>query len=326
MYGVDVRRLTDRPVRTVVAHPAAAGVGRLLLAGIRPLLLTLQRVHRRFAWAVPFVSLAGAFFCAGMVIRVFTLGGWPLHDTADFWLAGRHVLEGGPVYQMNPSGLLVFIYGPPWAILWAPISLLPLELVCALVLAAQVLALRYVAGSWVAAGLYCWLPVVSGELTTGNVDLLMAAAILAGIRGRTWPVVLFAFAKIAPAFVLIRASPRGWKQAIATGFVLVALTLPWLELWPQWVALMLAVPPGIESVVPVLVRIPLALVLGGIPRPWALAAAAGLLTPSFHAHTWVVMIPAVRLLWDARPLWMSLPAAQTRASSRAPGSGARNAA
>jgi hypothetical protein len=325
MYGVDVRRHADTPVRKVVAHPAVAGVGRWLRARVRPLLLTVRLVHRRFAWAIPFVALAGAIFCAGMVLRVFTLGGWPLHDTADFWLAGRHVLEGGPVYRMNSSGLLVFIYGPPWAILWAPISLLPLELVCALVLAAQVLALRYVAGSWVAAGLFCWLPVVSGELTTGNVDILMAAAILAGIRGRTWPVVLFAFAKIAPAFVLIRASRRGWKQAIATGFVFFAITLPWLELWPQWVALMLAVPPGIESVVPVLVRVPLALVLGGIPRPWALAAAAGLLTPSFHAHTWVVMIPAVRLLWDARLSRRSLPA-RTRTSSQAPSPDARDAA
>ena len=44
--------------------------------------------------------------------------------------------------------------------------------------------------------------------------------------------------------------------------------------------------------------IPLALVLGGIPRPWAFAAAVGLLTPSFHYHTPVVLIPAVRLWWD----------------------------
>src|SRR3954447_21621674 len=130
MYGVDVRRYTQGPARWIAAHPATLSVRRSVELRSRPARAAIQRAHRRFAWAIPFVAMAGAFFCAGMVLRVFTLGGWPLHDTADFWLAGRHVLEGGPVYQMNASGLLVFIYGPPWAILWAPISLLPLELVC----------------------------------------------------------------------------------------------------------------------------------------------------------------------------------------------------
>ena len=67
------------------------------------------------------------------------MGAWPFHDTVAYWLAGRHLLEGAPVYT---SGLfLAFLYAPPWAILWAPISLLPIDLVVAGMLILQVLAL-----------------------------------------------------------------------------------------------------------------------------------------------------------------------------------------
>jgi hypothetical protein len=257
-----------------------------------------SRAFGRSGWALPFLAVAGALVCAGQVLTWSLLGAWPFHDTADFWLAGRHVLEGGQVYRFDTNGYLNFIYGPPWAILWAAISLLPLQLVCGLLLAAQVAGLRYIAGSWTAAGLLCWVPFVPREFVTGNIDFLMGAAILAGMRGRTWPVVVFAFAKIAPAFVLIRANRRQWLEATAIGAVLVLITLPWIRFWPQWMAVMLANPAGAENVIPALIRIPLALVLGGIPRPWAFAAAVGLLTPSFHIHTPVVLIPAIRLWWD----------------------------
>jgi hypothetical protein len=301
MYGVpELRRLGRSATVERASDLLPAVLGESLHGRTGWIRTSTAAAVRRTAWALPFVALAGVAVGAGLVLKAYSLGAWPLHDTADYWLAGRHVLEGAPVYRIDHDGFLNFIYGPPWAILWAPISLLPLPLVCVLLIVAQVVAFRYIAGSWVAVGLLCWLPAVSGEFTTGNVDFLMGAAILAAVRGRTWPVVLFAFAKIAPAFVLLRASRRGWIEAIATGFVLVALTLPWIGFWPQWLAVMLANPAGAESVIPVLVRVPLALVLGGIPRPWALAAATGLLTPSFHAHTWVVLIPAVRLWWDGR--------------------------
>jgi hypothetical protein len=231
------------------------------------------------------------------VIQWSLMGAWPFHDTVAYWLAGRHVLEAAPVY--TGGAFLAFLYGPPWAILWAPISLLPVDLVVAGLLVLQVLALRYIVGSWLAVGLVAWLPFVPRELVTGNIDFLMAAAILAGIRGAGWPVSLFSFAKFSPAVVLLGAGRRQWRAAIVAGNVLIAITAPWWHLWPEWVAMLFSNPEGGDSVIPLLVRLPIVAALVAVRRPWALAAAAALLTPAFHFHSFVLLLPAALLLTDA---------------------------
>jgi hypothetical protein len=222
------------------------------------------------------------------------MGAWPFHDTVAYWLAGRHILEAAPVYAAS-GPFLAFLYGPPWAILWAPISVLPIDLVVAGLLVLQILALRYIVGSWLAVGLVAWLPFVPRELATGNVDFLMASAILAGIRGAGWPVSLFAFAKFSPALVMIGASQRQWREAFIAGLVLVAITLPWWYLWLDWAQMLLANPQGGDSVIPLIVRLPLVAALVAIRRPWALAAGAALLTPAFHEHSLVLLLPAAVL-------------------------------
>jgi len=246
---------------------------------------------------VPVLSVAGALVCAGQIVQWSLLGAWPFHDTVAYWLAGRHLLEGAPVYT---SGLfLAFLYAPPWAILWAPISLLPIDLVVAGLLILQVFALRYIVGSWLAVGLVAWIPFVPRELATGNVDFLMAAAILAGIRGSGWPVSLFAFAKFSPALVLLGGSHRQWRTAVVVGVALVAITLPWWHLWVDWVAMLLSNPEGGDSVVPLIVRLPIVVALLAVRRPWALAAGAALLTPAFHFHSFVLLLPAAVLLLES---------------------------
>ena len=67
------------------------------------------------------------------------------------------------------TSFLAFLYAPPWAVLAAVASFLPLDLLSAILLGGQVLALRYIAGSWRVAGLLGWLPFVPRELVTGNV-------------------------------------------------------------------------------------------------------------------------------------------------------------
>jgi hypothetical protein len=267
----------------------------------------VRRISERHSWALPLISALGFLICAVQIAQYVRAGVWPFHDTADFWFAGRRLLEGSSVYASNPEAYLVFPYAPPWAVLLAPVSLLPLDVVCGLLLLAQVAALRNVAGSWLVVGLLCWLPVVPRALMTGNIDFLVGAAILAGIRGAGWPVALFSFAKIAPAVTLLGATRRQWIEAATTAALLVLLTVPWWHLWGEWLALIVTIPPGTEDVVPIFVRLPIALVLLAARRPWALAAAAGLLTPSFHVHTPVLLFPALRLWWEAR--WRPVGAA-----------------
>lgn len=110
---------------------------------------------------------------------------------------------------------LAFLYGPPWAVLWAPLSLLPVDLVVAAVLVAQILALRYVADSWRAAAIVSAVPFVTGEPAAGNVNIVMAAAILAAARNRPGggaAVALFGLAKVAPFAVLAVASRRTYAR------------------------------------------------------------------------------------------------------------------
>jgi hypothetical protein len=281
-------------LRRCVIQPVTAR--RPGLASLRALPLAVA--WSRFRWILPVLSVAGVLICAGQVVRWSLMGAWPFHDTVAYWLAGRHVLEGAPVYTTG-GPFLAFLYGPPWAILWAPISLLPVDLVVAGLLVLQVLALRYIVGSWLAVGLVAWLPFVPRELATGNIDFLMAAAILAGIHGSSWPVSLFAFAKISPALVMFRANRRQWIEAFVVGIILIAITLPWWHLWYDWAFLLLSNPQGGDSVVPLIVRLPVVVALVALRRRWALAAGAALLTPAFHAHSVVLLLPAAILLIES---------------------------
>jgi hypothetical protein len=243
------------------------------------------------------LAVAGALVCAGQVIEWSLMGAWPFHDTANCWLAGVHLREGAPVYSGVVGTFLSIVYAPPWAVLYAPLSLLPLDVVVAAQFVAQIAALRYVMGSWRAAGLVAWLPIVPRELVTGNVDLLMAAAIYAGVRGVRLSgaaVAVFAVAKFSPVLALAR-SPREWRPFAVTMAVLVAITLPWAFLWPQWVGIMLASTAAPLESVPLLPRIPVVLALLAVRRPWSVAAAAALATPAFYFHSGVLLLPAFRL-------------------------------
>jgi hypothetical protein len=246
----------------------------------------------RWAFLLNALAVAGAVVCAGQLVQWSLLGAWPFHDTAAYWLAGRHLLEGAPVYY--PGSYLAFLYAPPLAVLAMPLSLLPLDAATAALFGGQVLALRYIAGSWRAAGLVSWLPFVPRELVTGNVDLLMAAAILAGVRGRSgWAIGLFAVAKFSPALVISR---RTFHDAALMVAVLVALSLPWWHLWPEWIATLRTAES--QAWLPIAPRLVIALGLLALRRPWATALAAGIATPAFHEHSFVLLLPAARLLWD----------------------------
>lgn len=239
------------------------------------------------------LAIAGALLCAAQVLMWSLAGAWPFHDTAAYWLAGVHFREGLNPYAGDAT-FLAMKYAPPWVVLTGVVSLVPLEIVTLGLLAGQVLALRYIAGSWRVAGLLGWLPFVPRELVTGNVDLLMAAAILLAVhRGTTAPVALFALAKFAPVLALAAPGVRR-RHAVVTALILVAITLPWLSLWPQWVEVTTRAQVGLT--VPILPRIPIVVGLLLYRKPWSVALAAGLATPAFYFHSLVLLLPGLRLL------------------------------
>lgn len=290
-------RLTGRPRGGLtvppawpVQPPAVAAHGSLRAMAARwwhPLLVGL--------------AVGGVIMGVGTVLKAYAIGMWPPHDTSAFWLAGRHILESQPVYGGSPW-FLAFVYTPPVAVLLAPLTLLDYRVFSLVLIGLQIAALRYITGSWIVVGVLGWLPWLQFEFVAGNVDILMAATIYAALTERRYAgvaVAIFAFAKFSPALVLVRAGRRQWLEFTVTAAVLLLMSVPWLPLWPDWVVRISERGPDI-SMVPLMVRLPIAAALLACRRPWAVAAGAALATPVFYEHSTVLLIPAIRLWWDAR--------------------------
>ncbi len=254
---------------------------------------------RREVWLIG-LSVAGALVGLGQVIHLWQLGAWPPHDLTAHWLAGVALREGTPVYTGAVGGYLTFVWAPPWAVIWGVLSLQPRDVCAVEMMVASILALRYVTGSWRMAGLTGWLPFVPQQLVTGNMDLLMAAALYAGVRHGSL-LALFSLAKFSPAAVLWRA-PRGTWVAFLIGLgICLLVTLPWLYLWPQWIDNMAAsiAHPTIQSA-PLLPRLALAVALLFVARPWAPVLIAAVATPAFYIHSTVLLLAPLRVWATSR--------------------------
>jgi hypothetical protein len=274
-------------------------------------LASAERLRRRFRWVLTPLAIAGALFCIGMFLAHVRVGAWPMHDSVAYWIAGVDLRAGEPVYEITPY--LAFLYAPPMAVLMAPLSLLPLDWFVGGLLVLQVLAFRYVVGSWRNVGLIAWLPIVMEELVSGNIDFLIAAAILASIRnvrGAGYFTALMGATKLSSTVTMLTADRRQWHEAIVAGSVLVALTLPVLHLWPEWFAMLTGTQSaGVQPIgtIPLLPRIPLGVLLIVYRRPWSVAAGAAMLVPAFYAmHSILLFLPAIRLASTSRVLQFSM--------------------
>jgi hypothetical protein len=146
---------------------------------------------------------------AAMLLLVLPNGGLG-RDAHAYWLAGRHVLDGTPLYDPHVAveTFGAWKYPPLFAQAIAPLSLMP-ELVFAWLLRiVSLLCLRGLVGSWRNVGLALLLPPVWTELSIVNVTFPVAYIALIALRGR--PTFLpFAIAlKFGPAllvpFILLR--------------------------------------------------------------------------------------------------------------------------
>ncbi len=248
-------------------------------------------------------------------------------DLDAYLRAGHDLLNGAPVYVGQIGEATNFPYAPPWAVIAAGLALLPPLLVQAVIIALDLLAMRYVAGSWRGAGLILLWPLTAFELSAGNIDLLIAAAIVLAWSGgqapslsdggtgttarvlgqlrRVGPLVLMALAKLAPALAL---PPARWRGAVVALAVCIVVTLPVLYLWPDWFAYLARQPSSIAISLPVgpwYLRLPVALVLAALGsvvlrRPWLSALAVVVAMPSLYLSTTVILIAPIRLWLDGR--------------------------
>lgn len=161
-------------------------------------------------------------------------------DAAAYYMAGRAVLEGQPLYgsiELNAWG--AYFYPPLFAQLLAPLALLP-ELVFVWIWRVVAFGcLVWLAGSWRNAGLWLLFPFTIHELANPNVTLPVAAATVAALRGGVWLLPTAALLKFGPLLVapylwLARPELRrrlvvaGLATSVACGLSFAASPVDWL--------------------------------------------------------------------------------------------------
>jgi hypothetical protein len=190
---------------------------------------------RRLVWAAGVIVLVFASLAAAIVASALPAG----YDFHAYWLAGRNLLSGAPLYPDATTILGLpdeFRYLPIVAIVFVPFALLPyavavpvwigIELLIAA--AVGVALIRPLPASWrpwAAAGYVFFLGLVL-EVTLGNVNLISLALALAAwrVRDRAIPAgILLAAAvglKFLPLTLLLFYVASGrWRPVLTGGFI-----------------------------------------------------------------------------------------------------------
>jgi hypothetical protein len=237
------------------------------------------------------LSAGGIAFTIVLLVVGFQTGlfGGTNDYTETFDKVGDMMRAGQNPYSIG------LVYSPPFALACAAISWLPVPVASLILLSAEILALRYVAGSWTGVGIVAWCPLLAFELALGQVNLILGACILATVRGHGWAGIVGGFLKISPVLAI-----REWRTAALALGVIFLVMLPWFSFWFDWAhAITGAVPQGgVGPMVPIPlpVRLVFAAVLLALRRPWATALACVVAIPLFHYQTLLLLIVPVAVL------------------------------
>ena len=239
--------------------------------------------------------------------------GWVGDDLAAYLRAGERFRAGQPIYEGQVTNQLVFLYGPPWAVAVSLISLIPGAILQWLILIVDLACLRYLAGSWRVSGYLFLYPGTGYAMSSGNIDYLIAAALVLAWRRSAIPLAILAPAKVAPGLGI---PIHRWREALGVGALMVFITLPFLELWPEWIGFLLSQRTDAGQMLPIpwFIRLPFALLMLLPRKPWLTALAVIVATPGFYWTTVVLFLAPFRL-WrdgDRAPEWAPEPLARVQ--------------
>jgi hypothetical protein len=237
-------------------------------------------------------------FAAWLQIIPFTLnlGVPPGIDTFAYWMA-----DPADPYRLSELGTAgAYLYSPVFAQLFSPMRLLPIELVYGLWVAASVAALWWMRVLWTVA-----FPPVLMELYAGNIHILYAAAIVAGMRwGAAWALPLLT--KVTPGVGIVWfAVRREWRLllsalGVSAGLALVSFVIDPV-VWFDWRAV-LGANEGrslnmLSDQVPLLLRLGLASLLVGwgalTDRQWTIPVGVMLAMPVVWPGAAAVLVAIV---------------------------------
>jgi hypothetical protein len=209
------------------------------------------------------------------------------HDARAYWSLGLDDLYG----RGEVGGVDAYLYSPAFAQAFVPLTWLPWTVFAGLWAALNLAALTWMAGP-VIAGLLLIVPgsPVIDEVGTGNIHLLIAAAVVIGFR---WPIA-WAFpllTKVAPGVgVLWFAGARRWRAlAMALGGTAIICSVSFVlapALWFDWVGVLTG---NVDRPIPTEIAI--------IPGPlWIRAAVAGAVAVIGGWREWRWTVPVAATL------------------------------
>jgi len=290
--------------------------------------LTAVSVRRRAARDG--LLLAGTIFTAYWFWASLQV---PFHwDSAIYWSAPL----GDPYAGARIGGFDAYLYSPAFLQLMAPFRLLPWEAFHLLWSLMLLGCLVWLVGRWTPVVIV--LPPVAGELMGGNINLLIAVAVVLGVRGGgAWALVLLT--KVVPGIGLLWfALRRQWREvAIGLGLAAAVAGVSFAitpGLWVDWIRVLVesAVHPDTGHIpwtallpIPLWLRLPLALALVAVAarrnQPWLLPIGIYLALPALWVSGLVILlaIPRLRRSGPERQAALAAPA-ERAATAEAPSS------
>lgn len=257
----------------------------------------------RLAWVgVPAFALVATIFVG---VRVAGLEPWadPMYDMWAYW-STRFGLDYATAI---PGHTGHYIYSPAFAHLVAPLASLPWPWFAGLWTAILIVVVWWLGGRWALP--LALLPPVALSVGIGQVDVLMAAAVVVGFR---WPAAwaLPILTKVTPGIGLLWfATRREWRSlgiALAATAAIVGLSaLVDPAAWRGWLAMLLRFDfPDAEVLtylpVPVWARLPIvaAFVVWGArtDRRWTLPISAMLGLPTVWLNSPAILLGLLPLV------------------------------
>jgi hypothetical protein len=167
----------------------------------------------------------------------WSISDWHLSDMNAYWDAGLRLRSGEPLFPAvtNVTASEVYRYSPWFAWLWAPITVLPRELVnvawSGVLVGASVAAIIPLARRRAWIGVAFFLPILIGISAIGNVHALLVASLVHTVERRSGPlwIGVAASLKLLPILLVIPyVGRRQWGRAAVALGVAAALLAPYL--------------------------------------------------------------------------------------------------
>jgi Glycosyltransferase family 87 len=214
------------------------------------------RTNRPPVWLLVLAVIGGCL----LLIVAMTRWGTPSDEFA-YWLAGKRLLAGAPLYDpaAHPGTPYAYFYPPPLAQVFAPLTtVVPDAVYVAAWTVLLMVCLWWTAGRQVlvALGLVAFIP-VAVELWYRNIHLVLVVLIVLGLRRSSAWLAIAAAIKGAPALAIVYfLAARRYRDALVMGAVGLGILVVSVALspaaWRQFVDVIVADAAGVgASIIPI---------------------------------------------------------------------------